>query len=344
VSELWNPWETSASSFPEKGDSSDKFRFLLNYAILAPSGHNSQPWLFNIIGDELELYADRTRALPVCDPADRELVISCGAAQFNLLTALRHFGYSGKVRRFPKADEPDLLATVGFGDRRKPSAEDELLFGAIPKRRTNRMPFETRQVPSELLKELEAAAKAQGAWLHIFHDDAVRSKVADLIAEGDRVQMANPNFRRELAAWIHPNRSVTHDGMPAYALGRTGLSSNITPLVVRTFDLGKGQAAKDRGLVAGSPVLALLGSEGDTQTDWMEVGQALDSVLLHARANEVWASFLNQPIEVPDLRTKFRELMNVGGFPQILIRMGYGQEVKPTPRRTPGEVLMRSLR
>jgi hypothetical protein len=31
----------------------------------------------------------------------------------------------------------------------------------------------------------------------------------------------------------------------------------------------------------------------------------------------------------------------VKGFPQILLRMGYGQDVKPTPRRTPGEVLMR---
>jgi hypothetical protein len=344
MSELWDPWEISESSFPKKGDGSDKLRFLLNYAILAPSSHNSQPWLFNIVGDAVELYADRRRALPVCDPRDRELTMACGASLFHLQIALRHFGYSGKIRTFPKADEPYLLARVGFGDRKHPSAEDELLFGAILKRRTNRMPFEPRTVPDDLLETLEGAAKKQGAWLHIFRDESDRNKVADLVAEGDRIQMANVNFRRELAAWIHQNRSVSHDGMPAYALGLTGLASGVAPLIVRTFDVGKGQAAKDRQLATGSPVLGLLGSEGDAPSDWLDVGRALDSVLLRARAGDVWASFLNQPIEVPELRSKLRNTLNVRGFPQLLIRMGYGTEVKPTPRRIPGEVLMRPLR
>ncbi len=58
MSELWDPWEISERIFPKKGKSSDKLRYLLNYAILAPSGHNSQPWLFKIVGDDVELYAD----------------------------------------------------------------------------------------------------------------------------------------------------------------------------------------------------------------------------------------------------------------------------------------------
>ena len=49
-------------------------------AIRAPSSHNTQPWLFRIAGDHLGVMADRSRALPVADPQDRELVISCGAA------------------------------------------------------------------------------------------------------------------------------------------------------------------------------------------------------------------------------------------------------------------------
>ncbi len=56
-------------------------RSLLKYAVLAPSGHNTQPWLFRPTEkDDLYLIADRTRALPVVDPHDRELIISCGAA------------------------------------------------------------------------------------------------------------------------------------------------------------------------------------------------------------------------------------------------------------------------
>ena len=344
MSELWNPWEISERPYPKKGKPSDKLRYLLNYAILAPSGHNSQPWLFKIFGDEVELYADRRRALPVCDPEDRELVMACGAALLNLRLALRHFGYEGKAKTFPKKDEPDLLARVGFGEKRKPNAEDDLLFRAITQRRTNRMPFEPRNIPEKVLAELQAAASKEDSWLHLVHGESDRNKVADLVAEGDRIQMANPSFRRELAAWMHRNRTVSHDGMPGFALGLGGLTSNLAPIIVRTFDFGEGQAAKDQQLATGSPVLGVLGTDANTPESWLSGGQALERVLLRARAEGVWASFLNQPIEVPELLSKLRDALGVKGFPQLLLRLGYGPKVKPTPRRTPGEVLMRPLR
>ena len=55
-------------------------------------------------------------------------------------------------------------------------------------------------------------------------------------------------------------------------------------------------------------------------------------MLLGARAEGVWASFLNQPIEVPELRPRLRDAIGQSGFPQLLLRMGYGPEVRPTPR------------
>jgi hypothetical protein len=341
MSELWDPWEISEGGFPRSGTSAEKLRYLLNYAVLAPSGHNTQPWLFRIIDDSVELYADRTRALPVVDPEDRELVMSCGAGLFHLRIALRHFGYEAPVQKFPDAGKLDLLARVSFGGQKDASGEENMLFSAIVKRRTNRMPFEARPVPESLLSELQAAASQEGAWLHVVKGEEDRNRVADLIAEGDRIQMANSSFRREVAAWIHSNRTASHDGIPGYAFGYGGLISSFAPVVVRTFDVGKGQAARDRELATGSPVLAVLGTDGDTPADWFSAGQALDRVLLRARAEDVWASFLNQPIEHREFRPKLRDLLGKTGSPQLLLRMGYGPEVKPTPRRTAGEVLMR---
>ena len=86
-------WNASESQFPKEGTKTEQLKFLLNYAILAPSSHNTQPWLFKIVGDKIvELYADRTRALALVDPVDRALTISCGAALSHLLIAIRHFG------------------------------------------------------------------------------------------------------------------------------------------------------------------------------------------------------------------------------------------------------------
>src|SRR4051812_1518258 len=41
-------------------------------------------------GTGLDLYADTARRLPLTDPDSREMVISCGAALFNVRLAMRH--------------------------------------------------------------------------------------------------------------------------------------------------------------------------------------------------------------------------------------------------------------
>lgn len=326
-------WNVSESNYPAGGSASARFEFLIRYAILAPSSHNTQPWLFKIAEDAVEIYADRTRALPVCDPDDRELIISCGAAVFHMRVALRHFGHRGVIDILPKPHDPDLLARISFGDAYEPMPEEQHLFRAILKRRTNRSRFEDRPVPDALLVDLQQAARMEGATLQVVRGENRRNSIVDLVAEGDRIQMADKSFRRELAAWVRSNRSTQHDGIPGYGFGFTDIVSVGGPFVIRTFDLGGFQAAKDRDLATGSPVIAVMHTEADTARDRIAAGQALARILLRARADNVWGSFLNQPIEVEHLRPKLRDALDITGFPQILLRMGYGPEVRPTPRR-----------
>jgi hypothetical protein len=334
-----DPWSISARDFPANGATSEKWKFFLSYAVLAPSSHNSQPWLFQVRHDTLELYADRRRGCPVADPHDRELIMSCGCALFHLRCAMRHFGYPGAVELFPDRD-PHLVARVSLGTQDVIDVEESLLFYAIPKRRTNRQPFYDEPVPSSLLISLQTAAEAEGVWLRFLHDQETRYAFADLVAEGDRIQWSNKAFRLELSKWLHCNHSPSRDGVPGYAAGIDDLLSCTGPLVVRTFDMGEGQAARDHEVATGSPVLAVLGTDGDQPRNWVAGGQALARVLLRAQVEDVWASFLNQPIEVPELRTKLKALAGNAGFPQAVLRLGFGENVKPTPRRVLEEVLI----
>lgn len=52
----------------------DNVESLIQYAVRAPSSHNTQPWCFRVSGNCVFLYADRTRALLVNDPEDQILV------------------------------------------------------------------------------------------------------------------------------------------------------------------------------------------------------------------------------------------------------------------------------
>lgn len=334
------PWIIEPDEFPADGFVSDRLEFLLRYAILAPSPHNSQPWLFRINASDLELYADRRRALPVVDPYDRELALACGAALFNLRVAAEYFGQSYVIDLLPDPANPNLLARVTLGAAAETSAEDVLLFGAIPARRTNRELFLAEQVPAEVLDELAEAAAREGAWFEAITDDHRREAIAAVVAEADRAQWSNREFRHELAGWVRTDAEHQADGIPTREMGVRDWMSFAGPALVRTFNRGNDQAARDQEIASHSPVLALLGTDSDETLSWLLGGQALQSVLLHAQADGVCVSHLNQPVEVPELRPQLASFVGRVGFPQVLLRLGYGTQVPPTPRRSLRSVLL----
>ncbi len=333
--------EALGEEFPLEGTTREKLRAAVKYAILAPSNHNSQPWVFRVCDDHVELFADRSRRLPVVDPDDRELVISCGAALFHLRLALHHFGLAHETELRPEVVSPDLLARIRLTGAHEATTEEHALFAAMQRRHTDRLPFEGRPVPAALLEALARAAEQEGAWLEILATEPAKRAMADLIAQGDRIQMADAQFRRELAAWMRPNRTRRRDGMPGFAIGLGDLSAVARPLVIRTFDVGNGQAAKDEALALGSPALGVLGTERDHPAEWLAAGQALSRVLLRAGIDGVSASFLNQPIEVAALRRPLQALVAHLGHPQLLLRLGYSMrtDLRRTPRRSPKAVI-----
>ena len=52
-------WNVKESDFAANASSEEKLTFLLRYAILAPSSYNTQPWNFNISGNQIDIFADK---------------------------------------------------------------------------------------------------------------------------------------------------------------------------------------------------------------------------------------------------------------------------------------------
>jgi hypothetical protein len=104
---------------------------------------------------------------------------------------------------------------------------------AIIKRRTNRNHYQDRPVADALLTAMLRRAASAGAWLKPV-PSAARVALADLIAEGDRAQMAYPSFRRELAAWyvtttVPLGTIVTPACPPGSGLRCSGAGSRVHP-------------------------------------------------------------------------------------------------------------------
>jgi hypothetical protein len=333
-------WAVDEHQLDPTASVEDKLRFAIRYAVLAPSNHNAQPWHFIVNGDSVSLCADRLRALPVVDPFDRELIMSCGAALFNLRVALSYFGLAYAITLFPWRADPDVLAHLRIVDGGHRDTGLAPLFQAIARRVTTREIFADEPLPPAIQRQLVEAAEAEGADVICVSNASLRETLAELVAEADRLQFEDPRFRRELASWVHPRRR--EDGMPALSAGLSALLDLAAPVltsVMRTFDLGGGLAAAHHALAAGSPLLICVAMPTDDASAWLAAGQALERLLLVAANAGLTASYLNQPIELSALRERLRTALATDATPQILLRVGRAEPVPHSPRRPLAEVV-----
>ena len=335
----FTPWHIDDSEFYELESFDDQMRFLLQYAVLAPSGHNTQPWAFQVTSDGVEVFADYSKRLPVIDPHDRELLMSVGTAITNFRVAAAHFGYETTVRHEERPEESLSVATVAVRETSCPDAGLSHLFSAICQRHTNRQPFERRTIDPETLSTILDVMDEYPNFLHLVIPRE-KLRAIDLIAAGDRKQMAREAFRGELADWICTDDRASQ-GIPASSLGIPALVSPSASWAIRRFDLGAITAPRSRTLAVTAQLLIVLASDTD-RVSLICAGELLERLLLTLTLAGLDYSFLNQPIEVVDLREQLQSLVGSDSPPQLLIRIGHAAAAADaTPRRPVEAVLVK---
>jgi nitroreductase len=304
-------------------------------AIAAPSIHNSQPWRFRICSGGIDVYADWSRRLEVIDPSGRELLISVGAAVFNLRVAMRRHGRLPRLRLSPEPAEPDLVARVVPGPPAAPDPAVNALAEAIPRRHTSRRPFAPTVIPAGVLDELSAAARQEGATLRVA-DPVGRNAIFSLAHTADRRLRAQGGYRAELAEWTLPAHG-RRDGVPPRAFGPWDA---LETLPLRDFGLTQPMLHRRGERYEPHPTIVVLSTEGDTVEQWLRAGQAMQRVLLVATVHGLVATPMSQPLEIQELRELLTDT-TTGRWAQLILRLGYGEPTTPSPRRPLAEVLQR---
>lgn len=354
-----DPWSIQTHAAPPDGSASERLRFLVHYAILAPSAYNLQPWRFRLRDDRVDVCVDAERTLAALDPHGREAVMSCGAALFHLRIAAHHFGFAPVVDPWPTgvtdafatdavadqaagetvfADAP-CVARVGLRAGHAGTLQEHRLFTAIKKRRTHRGAFDDTPVPDADVERLVRGAESEGAALVPLRTSTDRKRLAELVALADR-RLAQSAAVRE--AWTQV--SAIHGeatGVPSEARGWGAMQSLAAPLWMRLPGGTPRQALPELERVEDAPLLVVLATAGDTPRDWLDAGQALDRVLLQACTYGLFASFLNQTLLLDAVRGEVATLAGARRHPHAVLRVGYDRSFRapPTPRRPVEAVL-----
>jgi nitroreductase len=304
-------------------------------AILAPSVHNTQPWLFRLDDTTIEVHADTGRRLPATDPDGKALRLSVGAATFNIRTAIAVQGWRTHTDLLPDPTRPDLIARIIVGEQHMPSPADQGLFAAIPRRHSNRRPFLDAAVPLEVRARLIDAARTENAWLELIVGHEARYLITELTRTADDVLMRDLAYLAELASWSRPEGDAL-DGPPQPNGGSAAHAIDL--LARRDFGGPPGHPPVPRFEV--EPLLAVLGAYGDSPRHDLIAGQALQRVLLTATSSGLVTSLASQAMDVPHIREQLRLGLRRPGPPQMVLHIGYGPGGHSPPRRTVAEVLM----
>ncbi len=333
-------WVKAEEEVLEKG-----IRSLVNYAVLAPSLYNTQPWKFGVTvegeKDEglIQLFFDRSRGLPFIDPTFKEMYIGLGAALENLVVAAEYFKYTPYVNLLPEGEKSDLVANVEL--MRSLREGDEILFKAISGRRTNRGPYESRPLSDEVVEKL-MSIPPEGLELQFITEGKVKDFIASAVKGALKYQFRNKEVRNEIYSWMRfsgEEAAVYRDGLSLETLNISGLKARIFPVVMKPkavdlFHLDFFFVRNIEKLIKKTPVIGLLSGSFNTRKTQIIGGRVYERLSLVATNLGISFHPLNAAIQVEAYKEQVRDAyMLLDEEPFVLFRMGYAGPASHSRRR-----------
>ncbi|MFA6518127.1 MAG: hypothetical protein WCV93_00550 [Candidatus Shapirobacteria bacterium] len=333
-------WKIKEEKFPQKGKLEAKIKFLLNYAILAPSGHNSQPWKFKIEDNTLSVYADLTRERKGVDPNNRELYISVGCAIANIEVAAKHFGLIWEEEWWPKAVEPTLVVVYKFVEGKKVWGQKKELLKAISQRSTFREKFEPKKLKVSDKQKLMKSGRGDGAEI-VWTNNSNKEKLADLIERAQKIWFRSRKLTEELELWIRKDlHGLGADKKKRDIINLSNFSNGLKDFLSHDFADIDRRAGRDKQWALEAPVLGVLVTTKDHRRAWVEAGVLYQKVALEAVGLGIQIGFFNSVAELPKKRAELALLLKKNWWPQLVLRAGYAKSAPHSPRRVVEEVLV----
>ncbi|MBU9714911.1 Acg family FMN-binding oxidoreductase [Evansella tamaricis] len=331
---------------------------LIRDAILASNPHNSQPWLFKITENQIDVFADKARNIGAIDPYHREMYMGLGCAIENIMLSAPAHGYQSQIHYMPNPADPTAIAKITLG---KTTSRDSQLYRAIPYRHTHRGEYDTtKEISSTMMKEMETLCseerKVRLSWFTSLED---KKQVGELIIKATEAIISDKEMSDSSNKWFKEDWKEiqeSRDGITLDAQGEPFLiraaGKMLPPLSNKQNDDFWLEATKTKHIPTATAFGLLAVRDPMDNEQRARAGRVWQRLHLFGASQGLGMHPLNQVNEMTD-REKIigavpyfgEELQKLTGDNDweglFIFRMGYPlNETYPSPRRPIEDVLL----
>ena len=356
------PW--SASYYRQF---SDPRMQIVAQAVLAPSGHNMQPWTIRLDKtnpDVLYLYTDPTRLTPAVDPLARQTMISDGTFLAYLQVSAAHLGYNASLELFPQGTYNEAALTTSMSKlpvARITLAKDSSVkasdYKSLFLSDTNRSPYTATALTSTQTTAVTALAADSSTMLSVLSDEKDMVALGRFGVEGTLIETQYAAATKESDAVFHSteqSKNAARSGFAVEGQGTSGIMKyvlqgliTIIPAVNDDAAGAKNAIALTDAGVAHTASYGLISTKGNTRTEQVRAGILYAQFCLHARTLGLVMQPLSQVLqEYPTMAGPYAAIhadyAPDGQTIQMLVRIGTPTSQYPVSMRRDANALVHS--
>jgi len=316
------------------------FQFLIEHAVKAPSGHNTQPWKFENTKNGIRIHPDFSRRLSVVDAENRELYISLGCALENIQIAATRKGYHCMVK-YPETNRECI--DINFDKAETDNPAPDKLFNYISERQVTKCKYDKKPIPDEHIKMLRANNFSNTVDMQLFDGRKSFEQIIPFIIEANELQFNSREFINELVNWCRFSKKdarAKKDGIWSATMGMPQFGKKLGSLIMKNLMSAKSETNRLNKLMNHTAGILVFTTIQNNAEAWVKTGQAYQQFALVSTMLKIRHAHLNMPCEEPEISKKLAKQLNKPDeHPQLLVRYGYAKKMPYSHRRPKEEVI-----
>lgn len=295
---------------------------LLEYANLAPSYYNTQPWKLAFHDNTILISADTKLDLNDLDPSNSFQLISIGCFIQNvilLLTSCKRFITIEYQNQYPNIAK----ITVNLDSQHVTNEHSYNKLIQLMKKRQN---YRNKYLPQVIEKPILSTEKIIfgrkiDSEIKILKEKSSFKLIEKHAKKGMNTSSNEKLFKKTLNKMFPSILSSAKKGVPISALNIPVFTSNLIPILSSNQSIGKLIAKTKYPDILTADGIIILSSKSDIKS-LVQTGQDLQSILLHLSDQNIATCLYGAPLLNKDSSTDIQTKFSLTNKPQILFTYG----------------------